>query len=187
MGRRGIDPATGTMPDPTELFAEGGRERWGEIASPMWFDWSASTKLSSSLPPELLLLRLRMPREPRERVDADSGRELEGDRDTSVLLSHRVKGIRKENWLPLSTFESTRNWPPSCSTIRATTANPRPELPSDQMIQCAQKNTHQDQLLDQIWRVPMIPPVQIPGRCSLICHWGCRNRYRPPIFRPPFV
>lgn len=38
-----------------------------------------------------------------------------------------AKGIKKENWLPSSTLDSTRSCPPNCLTIRATTARPSPE------------------------------------------------------------
>jgi len=51
--------------------------------------------------------------------------------------SHIVNRMRNEKRLPWSTFESTRSWPPSCSTLRATTARPRPRPGGVLVLHCA--------------------------------------------------
>lgn len=53
--------------------------------------------------------------------DVDDRDAVDADPETK-----RESGMRKENRLPLLTVDSTRNCPPSCSTILATTARPSP-------------------------------------------------------------
>ena len=78
----------------------------------IWSDPRASTKSSMSLP----VLLFRDPRTTR----GDVLHELKS------FSTATAKGIKNENRLPSPTLDSTRSWPPNCSTIRATTANPRP-------------------------------------------------------------
>ena len=86
-------------------------------------DAMASTIMSISEP--LLAALGATERSERTKDDLDELPEIDsralGDADISV-----ERGRRKENRLPSPRAESTRSWPPSCSTIRATTANPSP-------------------------------------------------------------
>lgn len=84
-------------------------EWFGDV---MWSDAKASTRSSISLP----LLLFREPRPVRKDVL----------HDLEPISPVMAKGIKNEKRLPSFTLDSTRSWPPSCSTIRATTANPRP-------------------------------------------------------------
>lgn len=93
-----------------------GGELLCEIEPLIWLEARASTSESMSLEPVL---------EVRERNRIDDWLEERGDKDVLPSVDSS-NGIRNENRLPSLTFESTRNCPPSCSTILATTAKPRP-------------------------------------------------------------
>ena len=79
---------------------------------------------------ELRELRL-VPREGIvERTEGTSDEFGESDAESvrrPLLEPSVVRGSRNEKRLPLPSAESTRNCPPSCSTMRATTANPSPD------------------------------------------------------------
>ena len=61
-------------------------------------------------------------------AEAEAERGGEIDFWDPVVEVDNSKGIKNENREPSPGFESTRSWPPSCSTILATTAKPRPEI-----------------------------------------------------------
>lgn len=121
-GRRGTpESVTSIPPDRIDAAGELADPRSGCAgdggAGDIWLEESASTNESISVA-DFFPLKDRNWREDREDC-------LDDVVDTERSAGS-VKGMRNENRLPSSTLESTRSWPPSCSTIRATTASPRP-------------------------------------------------------------
>lgn len=200
MGRMGIcESATSNLPGGQGPFSElSGRNPGSSILGtsragvqpfdvprdPMWSDASASTRHSISFPPELgLFVRVR------RRSDADRSEDAcddGGDSDISDPPStDNDSGMRNENRLPSPTFESTRSWPPNCSTIRATTASPRPgNGPIHLRIHGVETTaTHRHPQPRSSW-APRTRPARTRGICSPASRCRCRTP-SPPQRSPP--
>lgn len=103
---------------------------------------------------------------------------LERCDDTSLLAVSMANGIRKEKRLPSLTCESTRSCPPSCSTMRATTARPKP---NGRSISVRSKEMFQIEEYLALYPGSMAltlgsPLARTRGRCSRACRMTCRSR-----------
>lgn len=134
----------------------------------------ASTILSISLEP---LLARDCDRVCNATLDDDGSEDAIWPWTLSPMSSN---GIKNENLEPSFILESTRSWPPSCSTILATTARPSP-VPEISILLEAKgwQYTNQDRLISSVAAVPS-RLSRIHGRCfpisSFRCHIPCHRQ-----------